>query len=168
MIFEKAESESTVFSSDGRRYMYGIVLYELPVFCSEPEGFRFIDAFQQEMYGREEEGTSVCFDMFVGLSKVYECGDSEKGSSNWEKNSKCSLRFQWVMSMVCFMDMSESFLIEEIPRESEMDVHRIDGIVGDEECVLVSRSVVYMVYVHIKTAVLQEEVDVGVANGIVA
>ena len=58
--------------------MYGIVLYELPVFCSEPEGFRFIDAFQQEMYGREEEGTSVCFDMFVGLSKVYECGDSEK------------------------------------------------------------------------------------------
>ena len=49
-----------------------------------------------------------------------------------------------------------------------MDVHRIDGIVGDEECVLVSRSVVYMVYVHIKTAVLQEEVDVGVANGIVA
>ena len=26
----------------------------------------------------EEEGTSVCFDMFVGLSKVYECGDSEK------------------------------------------------------------------------------------------
>lgn len=78
MIFEKAESESTVFSSDGGRYMYGIVLYELPVFCSEPEGFRFIDAFQQEMYGREEEGTSVCFDMFVGLSKVYECGDSEK------------------------------------------------------------------------------------------
>lgn len=70
--------------------------------------------------------------------------------------------------MVCFMDMSESFLIEEIPRESEMDVHRIDGIVGDEECVLVSRSIVYMVYVHIKTAVLQEEVDVGVANGIVA
>ena len=49
-----------------------------------------------------------------------------------------------------------------------MDVHRIDGIVGDEECVLVSRSVVYMVYVHIKTAVLQEEVDLGVANGIVA
>ena len=46
MIFEKAESESTVFSSDGGRYMYGIVLYELPVFCSEPEGFRFIDAFQ--------------------------------------------------------------------------------------------------------------------------
>ncbi len=46
MIFEKAEPESTVFSSDGRRYMYGIVLYELPVFCSEPEGFRFIDAFQ--------------------------------------------------------------------------------------------------------------------------
>ena len=71
MIFEKAESESTVFSSD-------IVLYELPVFCSEPEGFRFIDAFQQEMYGREEEGASVCFDMFVGFSKVYECGDSEK------------------------------------------------------------------------------------------
>lgn len=70
--------------------------------------------------------------------------------------------------MVCFMDMSESFLIEEIPRESKMDVHRIDGIVGDEECVLVSCSVVYMVYVHIKTAVLQEEVDVGVANGIVA
>ena len=41
MIFEKAEPESTVFSSDGRRYMYGIVLYELPVFCSEPEGFCF-------------------------------------------------------------------------------------------------------------------------------
>ena len=49
-----------------------------------------------------------------------------------------------------------------------MDVHRIDGIVGDEECVLVSRSIVYMVHVHIKAAVLQEEVDVGVANGIVA
>ena len=90
MIFEKAESESTVFSSDGGRYMYGIVLYELPVFCSEPEGFRFIDAFQQEMYGREEEGASVVI--------------PKKGSSNWEKNSKCSLRFQWVMSMVCFMD----------------------------------------------------------------
>ena len=70
--------------------------------------------------------------------------------------------------MLCFMDMSENFLIEEIPRESEMDVHRIDGIVGDEECVLVACSVVYMVHVHIKAAVLQEEVDVGVANGIVA
>ena len=46
MIFEKAEPESTVFSSDGRRYVYGIVPYGLPVFCSEPEGFRFIDAFQ--------------------------------------------------------------------------------------------------------------------------
>ena len=78
MIFEKAEPESTVFSSDGRRYVYGIVPYGLPVFCSEPEGFRFIDAFQQEMYGREEERTSVCFDMFVGFSKVYEGGDSEK------------------------------------------------------------------------------------------
>lgn len=49
-----------------------------------------------------------------------------------------------------------------------MDVHRIDGIMGDEECVLVACSVVYMVHVHIKAAVLQEEVDVGVANGIVA
>ena len=88
MIFEKAESESTVFSSDGRRYMYGIVLYELPVFCSEPEGFRFIDAFQQEMYGREEEGTSVCFDMFVGFSKVYECGDSKKDRRIGKKNSE--------------------------------------------------------------------------------
>ena len=78
MIFEKAESESTVFSSDGRRYMYGIVLYELPRLLFGAGRLRFIDAFQQEMYGREEEGTSVCFDMFVGFSKVYECGDSEK------------------------------------------------------------------------------------------
>ena len=72
------------------------------------------------------------------------------------------------MNMTVLFIVFYQGLIEEVPRESEMDVHRIDGIVGDEECVLVSRSVVYMVYVHIKTAVLQEEVDVGVANGIVA
>ena len=78
MVLEKAEPESSVFSSNGGRYVYGVVPHGLPVFYPEPEGFRFIGAFQQEMYGREEEGALVCFDMFVGFSEVYECGDSEK------------------------------------------------------------------------------------------